>query len=132
MDTDDKKPKRLRGVAGKRTDKRPRKRTAQLVHTTGPSGTLRDGRIVYQSNEPLISLYTMEFSVPVEDVLLAIKRLSVHLEESMSREDDQYIDTNLEVGVETKILAGNNPHVFGSIQIVPRWRRVRRPEDEQK
>ena len=32
-DQNEKTPKRLRGVAGKQTDKRPRKRTAQLLKT---------------------------------------------------------------------------------------------------
>jgi len=129
------KPTRLRGVAGTRTDKRPpqQKRTARLLKTPGPSGTMRDGRVVFQTSDPLwLRPYTMHWSISVEDLLLALDRLRLHLEESMDRTDDRLIVTDLRVGIESRVLPGANPHLHGAIQVVPISRKPQPDEEGEK
>ena len=119
-------PPELRQVAGRRTSRTPSAPKNRQVRITGPSGTLRDGRIVFQSGEPLIATWTMQVAVPVADLLRALDRVRVHLEESMAREDAAYIDAEFSLGVETRIEPGQNPHLIGHVQLAALDRRPRR------
>lgn len=119
-------PPELRQVAGRRTSKTPSAPKDRQVRTTGPSGTLRDGRIVFESGEPLIATWTMQVAVPVADLLRALDRVRVHLDESMAREDAVYIDAEFSLGVETRIEPGQNPHLIGHVQLAALSRRPRR------
>jgi hypothetical protein len=131
MPDDPKKPPTLRGVDGDTNKKRPRARKARLLKINGPSGTMRDGKIIFETGGTMFPSYTVHFSVAVAEMLRFVKQLSTHLEESMDRPDDAFIDTALEVVIESRIVEGQNPHLTGSVQVIPRFRRVRTEESEE-
>lgn len=127
-----KKPTKLRRISGKRTDKRPRRETDQVVRVTGPSGTLRDGKVVFYSSEPVVSLWTIEFSISVDDLLFGLERFKLFMEESMNREDDAEIMVGWQAGTETRIVPGKNPMLTGSLQVAATWKRPKRPGEDQE
>lgn len=132
MSHEPKKPTRFRKIAGKRTEKTPRTPTDRVIRVTGPSGTMRDGKILFTSSEPLVSLWTLEFAISVDDLLFGLDRFRRFLDESMAREDDLEMMVGWQAGTETRIVPGKNPMLTGSLQVAATWKRPKRPGEGQE